>query len=106
MQVSLSHTLQLVRTLGASRQRLGGGLGPPAVELLHLAVSSWKYENDGAGLWQFCLSMGQAEELWRAPLPTLTMSLWYLQGLLRKYYLGTPVSPVPLKVVLALEQLR
>ena len=39
-------------------------------------------------------------------VPTLTMFLRYLQELLKKYYLGTPVSPVPLKVVLALEQLR
>ena len=39
-------------------------------------------------------------------VPTLTMLLWYLQELLKKYYLGTTVSPVPLKVVLALEQLR
>ena len=40
------------------------------------------------------------------PLPTLTVSLWDLQDLLKKYYSGIPVSPVPLKVVLALEQLR
>ena len=40
------------------------------------------------------------------PLPTLTVSLWDLQNLLKKYFLGNPVSPVPLKVVLALEQLR
>ena len=40
------------------------------------------------------------------PLPTLTVSLWDLQDLLKRYYLGIPVSPVPLKVVLALEQLR
>ncbi|XP_021238786.1 uncharacterized protein LOC110391289 [Numida meleagris] len=39
------------------------------------------------------------------PLPTLTASLWDLQDLLKEYYLGTPVSPVPLHVVLALEQL-
>ena len=39
-------------------------------------------------------------------VPTLAVFLWYLQELLKKYYLGTPVSPVPLKVVLALEQLR
>ena len=40
------------------------------------------------------------------PLLTLTMSLWDLQDLLKKYYLGIPVSPVPFQVVLALEQLR
>ena len=40
------------------------------------------------------------------PPPTLTVSLWDLQDLLKKYYSGIPVSPVPLKVVLALEQLR
>ena len=50
--------------------------------------------------------MGLAEELSLCPLPALTVSLWDLQDLLKKYYLGTPVSPVPLKVVLALEQLR
>ena len=65
-----------------------------------------KCASDGAGVWQLCLPVGLAEELSLCPLPTLTVSLWDLQDLLKKYCLGTPVSPVPLKVVLALEQLR
>ncbi|POI31449.1 hypothetical protein CIB84_004800, partial [Bambusicola thoracicus] len=64
-----------------------------------------KCVSDGAGVWQLCQPVGLVEELSLCPLPTLTVSLWDLQDLLKKYSLGTPVSPVPLKVVLALEQL-